>query len=481
VSFRPRIHLSGAARRHALFILCVVLLSFTVRGLTANFIRTHLSDPGWFQSGTYAIFDHQAQGILDGRASVFFIRDSSQTEAAVYPPGYPLWLAFVYGASGVREAAVVQNVQWVMDALSVLLIIGIGGAAYGHRVGLCAGALAALSPLLALYGATPMADAPTNWIVLGGVWMLLLAAKRQSLAWALGAGLMLGASVWLRANALLLVIWWALALFLFVQGSWRKRLGLSLALTTATLLLIAPIMIRNTLAFGAFVPTGLGTGTNLWEGIGETERAAEFGAVFSDASVIEQERREMNLAPDAPLGLYWPDGVERDRARTRKALKVIAAHPFWHAHVMARRMWGMLRYAGEPLPFYGSMGVNVTSRKTLPTEWQGGVVAFVVNLLGMMQSVFRYLALPLMLGGLWLALRRERRTAALLLSTVLYYLIVGSTLHMEIRYGLPMQSLLLVFAGLAVSRLGGMSYHAMPKRRGAKTPDEVQSGREVSG
>jgi hypothetical protein len=461
----PFRNLPKTARRRALLILCVLLLSFAVRALTANFVRAHLSDTAWFQTGTYAIFDRQARNILDGGASVFWIDDPSRTDAAVYPPGYPLWLAFIYTVGGARSAAAVQNVQWVLDALSVLLVIGVGVTAYGWRVGLCAGWLAALSPLLALYGATPMADAPTNWIVLGGVLMLLLAAKRKSAAWALGAGLMVGASCWLRANAVLLVICWAAALLFFAQGRWRGRLRLSLAVTLGALSLIAPIMIRNAVAFRAFVPTGLGTGTNLWEGIGETSRAAEFGAVFGDSLLIEQERREMNLPENAPLGLYWPNGVERDRARTRKALGVIAAHPVWYAGVMARRMWGMLKYAGEPLPYYGSAGINVTSRKSLPESWQGGVLALSVNVLGMLQSVFRYLALPLMLGGLWLALGNDRRMTWLLLATILYYLVVGSSLHMEIRYGLPMQSLLLVLAGFAVCRLGEMVYGAGLKRR----------------
>ncbi|MGB7924848.1 MAG: hypothetical protein WCF57_16515, partial [Pyrinomonadaceae bacterium] len=175
-------------------LLCVLLLSFSVRALTAQFMRERLTDAGWFQSGTYSIFDTQAQAILEGRASPFWIDDPSRTESAVYPPGYALWLAFIYGVSGVRSVYMTQSAQWVLDALSVLLVVGIGVTAYGWRVGLMAGWLAALSPLLALYGATPLADAPTSWVVLGGVWMLLVAAKRQSWPWALGAGLMVGAS-----------------------------------------------------------------------------------------------------------------------------------------------------------------------------------------------------------------------------------------------------------------------------------------------
>lgn len=438
-----------------LLLLLVLVCSFAVRGLTMRFVRDHLSDPGWFQSGTYAHFDLQAQNILDGKASMFWIDDPSRTEAAVYPPGYSLWLAFVYKVTGERSAFVVQIFQWVMDALSVLLVVGVGTTAFGFRVGWISGLLAALAPQLALYGVTPMADAPTSWLVVGGVWMLLLAVRKQSVGFALGAGLLLGASCWLRANALLLAIGCAAALFLFVRSERRTRLQLSLSVALGAAILIAPLLLRNAVTFRAFVPTGLGMGTNLWEGIGESERAAEFGAVMGDSRLVEQERKEMELPADAPLDLYWPNGVERDRARTRKALSVIAAHPVWYSGLMLHRMWGMLKFGGAPLPYYGSMGINVTSQKTLPASGQGRIFAIPVNFLGMVQSVLRWVALPLIIAGIVLGFRLDRLVMGLLLPTILYYLVIGSGLHMEIRYGLPMQALLLVFAGLTVDRLYG--------------------------
>lgn len=444
---------SGETRRRAVAVLFVLLLAFTVRALTANFMRAHLSDPGWFQTGTFAIFDNQARDVLDGRASWFWIDDPSRTQAAVYPPGYSSWLALLYGVTGSRSVYVVQNVQWALDALSVLLVVGIGASVFNWRVGLLSGALAALSPLLALYGATPMADAPTSWVVLGGVWMFWLAAERKSWKWAAGAGLMVGASCWLRANALLLVFVWALCFVVLVRGAWALRLRLAGAVIGAAVLVVTPVIVRNAVAFHAFLPTGMGVGTNLWEGIGETERAAEFGAVYGDANLVEQERAQMGLAPDAPLGLYWPDGVRRDRERAGKALKVIFSNPLWYAGVMARRMWGVLNYAGEPSTYYGYAGVNVTSAKALAPEWRGGLVALFVNALGALQSVWRHIALPLMAAGVWLAWRRSWRTAALLLATVLYYLVVGSFMHNEIRYGLPMQALLLVFAAYGAARI----------------------------
>jgi 4-amino-4-deoxy-L-arabinose transferase-like glycosyltransferase len=432
----------------------MLALAFSVRALTANFLRAHLDDPGWFPSGIYANFDRSAQDWLDGRAPIFWINDPAHTDAAIYPPGYPLWLAFIYTLTGNRSPAAVQNVQWVLDTFSVLLIVGVGATAFGWRTGLWAGWIAALWPLLALSGAAPLADSPTSWIVVGAAWLLLLAAKRQSLGWAIGAGCLVGASCWLRANAMLLVFFWALALLLFVRATWRRRVLLAAGVTLAATLVIAPIVVRNVFAFHAFVPTGLGAGTNLWEGIGETERGAkEFGAVGNDREVIEQERIALNVPADAPFDLYYPDGIQRDRERTRKAMAITSRHPFWYAGTVVHRMAAVMKYAGAPSGIYGSAGINVTSRKSLPTHLQGGMVAVFVNGLGVLQSVLRYILLPLMIFGVILAFRLDWRVTGLMSATVFYYWVVGSMMHTHIRYGLPMHALLTIFAGLAGWRI----------------------------
>ncbi|HEY6802625.1 MAG TPA: glycosyltransferase family 39 protein [Pyrinomonadaceae bacterium] len=443
-------------------LLLILFVALSVRALTAYFIYTHLSDPSWFQSGTYQIFDRKAQDILNHKASLFWIDDATQTDSAVYPPGYPIWIASIYALTGHRSPASVQQFQWVLDSFSVLLIVGIGITSYDRRVGLVAGFLVALSPLLALSGAVPLADAPASWLVLGAVWLLIIATKRQRLLLALGAGLLVGLSCWFRANGLLLPIFW-LAALLFWKTAWRNRIQVGGAVLIGMIVIVTPLLIRNAVAFHVLTPTGLGAGTNLWEGIGETDRAAEFGAVYGDQNVVEQERRELGVSStDTSFRLYYPNGVERDRARAQKALSVIRAHPVWYAGVMLRRMAGVLKFAGNPQPYYGSPGINVTSSKCLPLNWQGGVLSGVVTFIGMVQSVLRYLALPLMIVGIGIALRLEWRMTLLVLSTILYYLIVGSALHTEIRYGLPMQALLFVFAAITLTAITKLSrrFHA---------------------
>lgn len=463
---QPENHSPNRSQR--VVVLSIFALALTVRSLTAYLIGTHIDDAGWFPFGIYNTFDAQAHAILDGTASAFWITDASQTLAAIYPPGYSLWLAFLYSVSGTRSIYFVQIVQLILDSASVLLLVGIGVTAFNWRKGLWIGVLAALSPLLAVYGAMPLADAPTSWLVIGGIWMLVSAVKKENIYFAVGAGLMIGASCWFRSNALFLAAFWAVAVFICLRASFQKRTMFASAVLLGTFLLVAPIVIRNSIAFQAFVPTGLGAGTNLWEGIGETSRAEEFGAIYGDRALIEKERSEMGRADDETVSLYWPNGVERDRERMRKAMNVIVSHPFWYAGVMAKRMIGHLKYFGSPSPIYGSSGFNITPSKSLPPTWQYLPLTVSVTALGWVQSVMRFFLLPLMLLGIVLGFRENARITLVILATVFYYLVVGTFMHSEIRYSLPMQAVMFVFAGIATIWMINLSRQFLQAYQGRK-------------
>ncbi|HET7113265.1 MAG TPA: hypothetical protein VFI57_06450, partial [Pyrinomonadaceae bacterium] len=114
-----------AAIRKILPVLLVLATLVSVRVLTLMFMRAHLEDPAWFQTGSYAKFDRQARDILDGRQGIFFINDSTRTDLAQYPPAFPAFVATIYAVSGERSAYVVQVVQWTIDlVLSLVLIVG---------------------------------------------------------------------------------------------------------------------------------------------------------------------------------------------------------------------------------------------------------------------------------------------------------------------------------------------------------------------
>lgn len=415
-------------------------------------MRAHLNDPAWFQLGSYQVFDRRARSILDGSERLFWIDDPSRTDLVQYPPAFPWLIATIYSLTGEHSAYAVQNFLWIFDLfLTMFLATGIAVTAYGWRAGVVTSFLIAVSPLLAMYGVSPTADAPTTWFVLGGLWCLLLAAKRDRLGWAIGSGALLGIACWLRVNPLYLSFFLAFALLLFWNRAWRRRLKLASVVVAATLLVVSPIVVRNYLVFPDFTPTGGTLGTNLWEGLGETELGRQHGFRLGDHLMLERERTAMGVPAGAKFEMMWPDGIRREKQRTQESLAFIKQHPVWYAGVMLHRMWGMLKIAGAPSPVYGSAGVNVTSKKTLPPERQGGLLALLVNLLGMVQSLTRYVLLPLAVAGMILGARQQRLMTALLLATIFYYLVPGSAAHTEIRYVLPVHCLLPVFAAVTLT------------------------------
>jgi len=243
----------------------LLLIAISVRVLTLQFMRAHLNDPAWFQVGSYAKFDRQARDILDGRQRLFWIDDATRTDLAQYPPAFPALVALIYKISGDYSAFSIQLVQWFVDlVLSFFLIMGIAFTAFGRRAAIVSGFLLALSPLFALYAAYPSTDIPTTWFVLGGNWLLLLAAKHKSVWLAFAAGVALGIACWLRVNPLYLCVGWAVAL-LIVKDAWSLRLKMAAAVLAGTVILIAPIVIRNYIVFPDFTPTGGTIGANLWE------------------------------------------------------------------------------------------------------------------------------------------------------------------------------------------------------------------------
>src|ERR1041384_7817445 len=158
------LRMSLVTRRRVLFFFLIFLLAASVRLFTFNFLRAHLDDPGWFQSGSYRVFDKRANEILDGTGRLYWIDDPSRTDQAQYPPAYPWLVAAIYRLSGNRSAYSVQTVQAVLDSiLSMVLITGLAVTAYGWPTAMAASVFAALSPLLAMVGVAPLSDAPTTW------------------------------------------------------------------------------------------------------------------------------------------------------------------------------------------------------------------------------------------------------------------------------------------------------------------------------
>ena len=235
----------------------------------------------------------------------------------------------------------VRLFQVVCDAASVVLLFLIAVELLPAAVAIISALLAALSPQLASYSIELLPDSPSVLLILLAIYYLVRASERPRLFLIMTAGACLGLSCWLRPNALMLTFFVAALIpFLFEPG---QRMRYALALIGATILVIAPITIRNVIVFHHFIPLTVGAGHNLLVGMADYDENGRFKLPKSDGDEMEMEV-EMHQRPDYAYSLFAPDGIKRERDRLARGLTIIRSHPIWFLGVMLRRAAYMLRY-----------------------------------------------------------------------------------------------------------------------------------------
>ena len=425
----------GGARRRALAFGLVFLAAFGVRLLCWRDVRFEAYK---VQTAVTENYKQMARLLAENGAASFYdpASPTSEPDLLGHPPGYPAVLAAVYAVCGESDAAV-QIFQAACDALAAALVFLIAAELLAYGVGVVAGALAALAPQLCWNSLMLLPDTLAVLPLLLAVWLLVRArGGRGVVLRALAAGALVGASCWLRANALLLAPFVAVVAvpFLFAKGA---RARPALALVAGALLAVAPLTLRNAVVYGHFIPVSLGAGQTLVEGIADYDPGRRFGLPDTDVELTRMEAEEAGR-PEYAAALFTPDGIERDRRRTRRALRVIGSNPLWFAGVMLRRAGSMLRLERTPLSSTAPVSEGPTRVPRLAVR--AAQKLFIT-------AVF----LPLYLAGLFLLLRRrKRRELAALLAVPLYFLCVQSALHTEYRYVLAVHYLLFVAAAFAL-------------------------------
>src|SRR6185295_16383238 len=251
----------------------------------------------------------------------------------------------------------VQFVQIAGDVLAVVTIFLIVAELLPLSAGMIAGLLAALAPQFTWNSVLLLPDSISVLPILLAIYLIARSLKNPRLLTFLLAGALIGISCWLRANAMLLSLFVALAVPLLVSptnfslSSSRdndklkfvgSRCLFGLAVICGTLLIVVPLTLRNAIVFHRFIPLSLGAGQTLLEGIADYDHEGRFGIPQTDMGIMKQEA-EIYQRPDYYGTLFKPDGVERERARLSRGFAVIRSHPIWFAGVMAKRASSMVR------------------------------------------------------------------------------------------------------------------------------------------
>lgn len=483
-----------SARAIIIAAASVFLLSVAIRSLAAADIYPVMytkAQPGGGMSGEYsraAVLALEGQGLL--YPDNWDIEDTSLISR---PPGYQAFLAAIYAVSGESYYAV-QVVQIFLTSLSAVMIMLIAGSLVTWPVGIAAGVVVAASHLLSFYSNIILPDAVCALPILLAFYLIVVSkARRYTWSYAL-AGVLIGLSVWLRPNALMLGLF--ISIFLPLVSVRRRQVARKAwAVAIATFATVAPITVRNYVMFGEFVPVSINTGIVIWEGIADAG-GHQFGAVEKDHQVATQEAIFYN---DDRYMNSWasPDGIKRDRDRLRRSLDVMLNNPVWFLRSMTWRMGQMFKYsAGAPLIARSNEAATVASPAQSIEEDQGSVgrgqgyrpdasrdsFARAIPALGAVfnwarpmarafqRAIKESLLLFIIVGAAAMILLSPRR--ALLLGLVpAYYVLFQSIMHYEFRYILPMHYFVFVFAAvfwvLLLSSAYRMAKRMMPARKQA--------------
>lgn len=448
-------------------LLSVFLLAMAARSLYAVDLAPVMYSrvqPGTRMAWRY---DEAAAAILRGDG-ILWPRDPdpARTGLLARPPGYPLYLAIVYGGLG-RSFFAAQLVQNALTSAGCVLLTLAAARLVSWRVGTLGGVIAALSPHLAFSSNFLLPDALSALPLLAALAVLARAHPGPRERWwvSAAAGVLVGAGVWLRPNVMLLAPFLAV-LIVLVARERRRAVGHAAALLAAAVALIAPITLRNHAVFGEWVPVSINGGLTLWQGVADAGGEAE-GAFRRDKLVMAEEAERYGK----PRYREWwaePDGIFRDRERYRRARAVIRAHPLLYARVVGGRALEMLSYAaaGPPTLFGDTAAAELLARSEdddaedarehdlarRPADDRflaiGRAAGPLRPILGGLQTILMPVLTPLALLGAVVLLMVSWRSALLLLGLPLYYLSTESFFLYEWRVAVPMHYALFACAAV---------------------------------
>lgn len=420
-------------------LLCIVAVAVVFRLAVAMYMGNAVYPlPGIFDQVSY---DTLARQLLAGNGFTF-----PTTWWPATRPGeptahwsflYTFWVAGVYALSGVSPLVVRLLQAVIVGVLHPWLTWRIGNRLFGQRAGLVAVALVAVYTYFVYYAGALMTE---SFYILGILWVLDLATaweQRQNATtsdvdarfW-LQLGVALGVTVLFRQVFLLFIP--LLSLWFFGVGitranaGWRLHrasrtfVGLAVA-GVVTLSMILPWTIRNYLAFDRFVLLNTNAGYAFFWGNHPIYGTNFVGILPADGPSYQ------DLIPEELLSL---DEAALDQALLQKGIGFITADPRRYALLSLSR-------AEEYFKIWPSDDSSLASN--IGRVASAGILA------------------PFMLYGLVLSVRRRRDTVRAS-NVLLYIFIVAYTgIHLLswalIRYRLPVDAVLLLFAAVAFVQL----------------------------
>ena len=385
----------GVAPRTAKILLAaVVLLSVVLR---LGFVATLDEDLYWPDPRHY---DRVAWRMASGEPL---------GSAVIRAPFQAFVMAVPYSIAGhsYRAAYVFQA---LLGGLIPLLLFLIGTRLRGYGVGLVAALLSAVYPYYVYISGALYATQTTTILLLLVVYLAVRASQTKGLAPLVLQGIALGALILTRSIAFVLVP-------VSLLWGWQKHgLGRALIVGLVAVATVAPWTVRNCVVTGEFIPVSVGGGREFLVGVAP-------GATGSS-----QTRTPL---PEGVKELRFTMGeMEWDRYCFSRGLEYASAEPGRYLHLYAAKFLNLYRFYPK----------TMTSN-----EFTGSRTTWI--------SLLTYgPVLLLAIAGLWIE-RRRWKDYLPPLGAVAGFSLVYPAFTTCVRYRLPIDAYLILFAAVAVGAL----------------------------
>jgi 4-amino-4-deoxy-L-arabinose transferase-like glycosyltransferase len=403
--------LSGDRTKYKQLLILILVAAVLIRIPVAILIGDQVTVlPGIQDQVSY---DALARSLLAGRGYSFtknwYPFTPPNTPTAHWSFLYPLYLAGTYAVIGYHPLAARLLQGAVGGALVCFLVYKIGRWVVNEETGLVAAGLAAVYGYFIYYNVALMTETFSIVLILLTLYLSIeLKENPTPIRW-VALGLSLGLAALLRQTVLLFAPFLLVWLFLELRARSIRWWYFALPVVTM-LLLILPWTLRNYLVYREFLLLNSNAGYALY--------------ASNNPNLGSDWRNEVVVVP-VPEELAGQNEAELDRALTQKGLEFILADP-------KRYLWLTLDKTLEYFRFWPS---SESSR---------------ISNLNRVLSFGLYL--PFMVFGLGLAVSRWRNFVPLYL-----FIVIHTGIHLlswpSPRYRLPVDAVLMVFAGLTIIEL----------------------------
>jgi 4-amino-4-deoxy-L-arabinose transferase-like glycosyltransferase len=369
----------------------------------------------WYQTGqgarlsADAIMYHQiAESLVQGEG---FRLEGQPTSRR--PPFYPFFMSILL--KYLPFPLGVQIAQAVLGALSCIILYGLGKEMFDPKVGLVAAGIFAVDYLSVRQAISVMSEVVFVFWLLGSLYFLFWAKKRETKVGYLAAGICAGFSLLTKDFLAFYVPFVGGWLFSLPPGPKKVRIKRTLIFLLGLILIVGPWVVRNGLVNRHFVLISAYAGHNIYFGNNEQTIARIDGGQWEfGRDVILPEDPQ---AP--PLGT-----VEADRYFFDKGIHYISSNPARFFGLMGRKIVKMWRPYGTDWPRISQWIVSICYLPVL-----------ILGLLGAVRSRDRW---------------REFLPVYLLL---LYLVLAPAVTVSEIRYRYPAMPFLMIFAAYSLNEI----------------------------